>query len=95
MRLFDISLTGTNAVTPSANSGFNLSGTGTQNEATGSVCAEAVITGVNASDAKDLNDRIDGPALGSGLDTDDVIGRVKFAKTVGGVTTVYVYLTHQ
>src|SRR5437899_2691694 len=55
VRLFDISGTGTNAVDGTSDTGFALSGTAAANEATGSVCAEAVITGVTASDAKDLN----------------------------------------
>ena len=95
VRVFDISGTGTNAVDGTASTGFALSGTSTQNEAAGSVCAEAVITGVTASDAKDLNDRIDGPALGAALNAADLKGRVKFAAPVGGTTTVYVYLTHR
>ena len=95
VRLFDISGTGTNAVDGASDTGFALSGTSTQNEATGSVCAEAVITGVTASDAKDLNDRIDGPALGSAINVADLKGRVKYATPSGGVTTVYVYLTHR
>src|SRR6266478_5772370 len=55
-RLFDISaLTGASVVDGTANTGFSLSGVNSTNEISGSVCAEAVITGVNASDAKDLN----------------------------------------
>ena len=95
VRLFDISGTGTNAVDGTASTGFALSGTGTVNEAAGSVCAEAVITGVTASDAKDLNDRIDGTALGSAINVADLKGRVKYAAPSGGVTTVYDYLTHR
>jgi prepilin-type N-terminal cleavage/methylation domain-containing protein len=97
VRLFDISaLTSTSVVDGTANTGFALSGSaGATNEITGSVCAEAVITGVTASDAKDLNDRLDGPALGSAINAADTKGRVKYAAPVGGVTDVYIYLTHR
>src|SRR6266849_5162437 len=94
VRLYDISsLTTASTVDGTANSGYSLSGTGTTNEILGSVCAEAVITGVTASDAKDLNDRLDGPALGSAINVADLKGRVKFATPVAGTTTVYIYLT--
>src|ERR1051326_2918645 len=63
VRLFDMgSLTLTSVVDGTADTGFDLSGTAASdhNEITGSVCAEAVITGVTANDAKDINDRLDG-----------------------------------
>jgi prepilin-type N-terminal cleavage/methylation domain-containing protein len=97
VRLFDISgLTTTSVVDGTANTGFALSGSaGATNEITGSVCAEAVITGVTALDAKDLNDRLDSPALGApGVNAADTKGRVKYAAPAGGITTVYIYLTH-
>ncbi len=77
-------------------SGYALAG-GTTNSITGSVLAQAVITGVTESDARDLSDRIDGssaaftnPTTG----TSDASGRVKYA-TSATTTTVYVYLTHR
>jgi prepilin-type N-terminal cleavage/methylation domain-containing protein len=80
--------------------GFNLDGVvGTKNEEVGSVGVVAVITGVTENDAHDLNTRIDGTsatmgvAVGSGLD--DTAGRVKYAKPTGGVTDVYIYVTHR
>jgi len=89
------SLTSASTVDGTSDTGFSLSGTGTTNEILGSVCAEAVITGVAASDAKDLNDRLDGSALGSAINVADTKGRVKYATPSGGVTTVYLYLTHR
>ena len=47
------------------------------------------------SSRPDLNDRLDGPALGSAVGTADIKGRVKFDAFVAGVTTVYIYLTHR
>ena len=80
------------------NNAYNLDNTGTtatdMNKALGGVVVQAVIPGVTENDAKDLNDRLDGPALGSAIGADDLLGRVKYD---GGAnpTTVYVYLTHR
>lgn len=82
------------AVDGTATTGFALNGNGT-NTMVGSVGVEAVITGVTANDAKDLNDRIDGASLGAALNAADINGRVKYAAPQNGVTTVYVYLTHR
>jgi hypothetical protein len=97
VRIFNISsLTTASTVDGAADTGFNLSGNaGPTNEVTGSVCAEAVITGVTATDAKDLNDRIDGTSLGSAINVADTSGRVKYAAPSSGTTTVYIYLTHR
>jgi prepilin-type N-terminal cleavage/methylation domain-containing protein len=81
------------AVDESADTGFILDGTGANNEALGSVIVEAVITGATETDAKDLNDLIDGPSLGQPIGTTDLKGRVKY-KT-GSPTTIYIYLTHR
>jgi prepilin-type N-terminal cleavage/methylation domain-containing protein len=57
---------------------------------------EAKLIGVSAQDAKDLNDRIDGPNLGAvDLTTADNMGQVEYAAPVNGTTTVYIYLMHQ
>jgi type II secretory pathway pseudopilin PulG len=84
---------GTTAANAS-NSGYDLAGVGTTNTATGSYVAEAVITGVAATDAKELNDRVDGVSLGAASGA-DLLGRVKYADPSGGSTTVYIYLTHR
>jgi len=75
------------------NAAYALGGVATVNDATGSVVVQAVIPGVSETDAKDLNDRLDGPTLGSPLATDDTLGRVKYDAVTP--TTVYVYLTHR
>jgi prepilin-type N-terminal cleavage/methylation domain-containing protein len=86
----------TNA-TENAASGYKLDGV---NNATASAqyTVEAVLTGVSAQDAKDLNDRIDGTSLSYAAGTPagqvaDQKGRVEYA--AGSTTTVYVYLTHR
>ena len=75
------------------NSAYNLDGSGTANDAVGGVVVEAYIGGVTEADAKDLNDRIDGTTLGSGIGTNDFVGRVKYA--TGSPTTVHIYITHR
>ena len=53
-----------------------------------------IIITVFLCDAKDLNDRIDGPTLGVNTGA-DLKGRVKYADPSGGTTTVYMYLSHR
>jgi|SRR5881394_1994651 len=87
-------VTAATAVT-AANAGFDLDGSGVAvNDAPGSVVVWAVIDGVTAGDAKDLNDRIDGPTLGVTTGA-DLKGRVKYADPAGGTTTVYMYISHR
>src|SRR5262245_38139366 len=76
---------GTNAVT-AINAAYDLDGSGAAlNDAAGSVVVQAVIYGVAAGDAKDLNDRIDGATLGVSTG-DDLKGRVKYADPAGATT---------
>jgi len=72
---------------------YDLLGTTGTNMITGNIVVEAVLTGVALTDARELNDRIDGIALGTPATTDDVKGRVKFAAT--DPTTVYIYVANQ
>ncbi len=98
VRAFDsVALTLASVVDATANTGFNLDGdAANKNDVVGSVCIEAVISGVTMSDAKDFNDRMDGPALGTAINTADLLGRVKYAAAGAlGTTTVYVYITHR
>lgn len=74
--------------------GYKLDGTNVAT-AQAQFVLEAVIYGVSSADAKDLNDRIDGAALGTALGTADALGRVEYDTPVNGTTTVYVYLTHR
>lgn len=79
------------------NNAYDLDGAGAdpKNDAgpLNAAVVQAVISGATESDAKDLNDRIDGVKLGSGIGTNDITGRVKYAK--GTPTTVYIYVTHR
>ena len=52
---------------------------------------------VSVQDAKDLNDRMDGTALGTNsLTTGDISGRVEYTTPDSqGRVNVYVYLTHR
>lgn len=72
--------------------GYSLDGL-TNSTQFASYVLEAVIYNVNLADAKDLNDRIDGTALGSlSPGTADTAGRVEYGSGNGPVT-VYIYLT--
>ena len=74
--------------------GFDLAGSGANAVAGATLLAEAVIQGVTSSDAKDLNDRLDGTA-GSfivTLGSDDLVGRVKWSNAV---QTAWLYITHR
>jgi prepilin-type N-terminal cleavage/methylation domain-containing protein len=72
--------------------GYSLDGSGTSTTANATFVLEAVLFGVSQADAKDLNDRVDGTALGTASGADSK-GRVEYGGTFP--TTVYVYLTHR
>jgi prepilin-type N-terminal cleavage/methylation domain-containing protein len=82
-----------------ANGAYNLDGSTnatTVNDVTGNLLVEAVIQAVDAQDAKDFNDRIDGSVLGAtNLVSVDNRGRVKYSAPVGGKTDVRVYMAHR
>jgi len=79
--------------TGNGTTGYSLDGSGTITTANAAFVLEAVMFGVSQADAKDLNDRIDGTALGAVAGTADAKGRVEYG--AGNPTTVYVYLTHR
>src|SRR5204863_8936817 len=57
---------------------------------------ECIMGGVAVQDARDLNDRLDGLALGTNnLTTADIAGRVEYTAPASGLVNVYVYLTHR
>jgi type II secretory pathway pseudopilin PulG len=98
VEVIDISLLTTNSVVDgTGTTGYNLTGAaGNKNTITGSTVVQAVITGCNESDARDLSERVDGaiglltqPTTG----TNDFSGRVKY--NMGTPTVAYVYLTHR
>ncbi|MBL9126336.1 MAG: prepilin-type N-terminal cleavage/methylation domain-containing protein [Verrucomicrobiales bacterium] len=101
LRVIDISGNTTNtapadASTDLAKGAYNLDGASTTNDISGSLLVEAVIEQVDAQDAKDFNDRIDGANLGaSSLTNADQAGRVKYTTPTAGKTSVRVYLAHR
>jgi len=76
-----------------SNNAYDLDRGGDANDAVGGVVVEAIIEGATEADAKDLNDRLDGPALGTPIGTADLFGRVKYA--IGSPTTIHMYVTHR
>jgi prepilin-type N-terminal cleavage/methylation domain-containing protein len=77
-------------------SGYKLDGIN-NSTTNASFILEAVIKGVTVADAKDLNDRVDGTALGAAtIGGDDTSGRVEYTTGgTNGTVTVFVYLTHR
>jgi type II secretory pathway pseudopilin PulG len=73
--------------------GYALDGSANSTTANAAGVVEAVLYNVSKQDAKDLNDRIDGQALGAALGATDSKGRVQYAGT--DPTTVYVYIAHR
>jgi general secretion pathway protein G len=85
--------------TTADNGAYNLDGSSTTplNDIEGALLVEAVIGGVEISDAKALSERIDGPALSApDTITADSSGRVKYAYAANAeTTTVYIYMAHK
>jgi prepilin-type N-terminal cleavage/methylation domain-containing protein len=68
---------------------------GSANDVLGSTyVVEAVIQGLPANDAKDINDRLDSgqPPFTFTLGSDNLTGRVKYSNTA---TTAWIYITHR
>jgi len=87
----------TNITVTAANSSYDLDGGGAaSNEAAGSAVVQAVIPNVTGGDAMALSTLLDGASMSN---TDplliDLKGRVKYAAPVGGVATVFIYVTHR
>ena len=97
LRVIDIANNTTNtAPSDLAEGAYNLDGASTTNDISGAMLVEAVIEDVDAQDAKDFNDRIDGAILGStNVAAADLSGRVKYTTPVGGKTSVRVYIAHR
>lgn len=82
----------TGALIAQTNATYSLDGSGTNN-VTGTYAIEAIIPAVLETDAKDLNDRIDGPNLGT-TNKIDTLGKVKYDCS-SGEGTVYIYVAHR
>lgn len=97
LRVINISGNSTNSDPATlADGAYNLDGASTTNDISGMLLVEAVIVDVDAQDAKDLNDRIDGAVLGAtNVNAADLIGRVKYPAHTNGKTDVHVYMAHR
>lgn len=97
LRVINISGNTTNSDPATLDDGaYNLDGASTTNDIGGMLLVEAVIIDVDAQDAKDLNDRIDGAVLGAtNVNASDMIGRVKYPAHTNGKTDVHVYMAHR
>ena len=71
---------GTSVGPDGTNAAYDLDGGELPNDASGTVVAKAVIVDVTLEDARELNDLIDGRALGENNSGNDFRGRVKYAK---------------
>ena len=83
----------THANNGSPASAYSLGGVGIGLTTNATYTIEAKLMGVSTADAKDLNDRIDGTALGAPIGSVDNVGRVEYQNDIAG--TVYIYLTHR
>jgi len=97
LRVVDISANTTNTLPSDLTKGaYNLDGASTTNDISGALLVEAVIEAVDAQDARDFNDRIDGATLGAtNLTLADQSGRVKYTAPANGKTSVRIYLAHR
>jgi hypothetical protein len=79
------------------NGAYDLAGRRRNDLAGASHVVEAVFFGLSEAEAKALNERLDGPALGANTDSSDTRGRVVYAApaAVGALCEVHVYITHQ
>jgi type II secretory pathway pseudopilin PulG len=75
---------------------YDLNGDGKNAVVGASYLLEAVIPAVTEAEARALNDRLDGPSLGSSPGTSDVLGRVIFQSAESnGHTEVHIYVTRK
>lgn len=97
IQLVDISALASTTTPDGSNGAYDLNGDG-NNNVVGAYLIEAVIFGVLQSDARALNDRLDGTSLGeSGGSNQDFLGRVIYHKPPGQGTLyeVHIYITHR
>ena len=85
------------AATPTgATANYDLDGDGVSDTGGTGNLVEAVITGVAIADAIELNNRLDGVALGdSNTANPDIRGRVMYANGGGGTVSVHIYIAHR
>jgi len=75
---------------------YDLDGDGVSDTGGTGNLVETVISGVAIADAIDLNNRLDGAAMGdSNTANPDRSGRVIYAAAVGGLANVHIYIAHR
>ncbi len=88
---------GTNSfvqVVTASSSPYDLAGNGVYGTTNGTYVVEAIIQGVPAGDAKDINDRLDGATGVFVWASPDTKGRVRYDPALAG-GTVNIYITHR
>jgi len=85
------------AATPNGTApNYDLDGDGVSDTGGTGNLVEAVISNVAIADAIDLNNRLDGVALGdSNTANPDLRGRVIYAAAVNGLVNVHIYIAHR
>ena len=77
-------LAGTNATTPNA-----------INSISGTIAVVCVLSNVLEADAQALNLLIDGPQMAAATLSPDLLGRVKYSASAGGLVNMTIYITHR
>jgi prepilin-type N-terminal cleavage/methylation domain-containing protein len=96
IRLTAVSGLTANTSVDASNGAYDLDGDGKNNVVGAGYVVEAVIFDVAETDAMDLNDRIDGPALAGNPGGNDFLGRVIYHHgTPSQPLDVHIYLTHR
>ncbi len=84
------------AAVDGTNPQYDLDGDGTSDTGGSGNLIEAIITNVAAADALELSHRLDGNALSATTTLlQDILGRVKYAAPVNGLTEVHIYIAHR
>ena len=79
-----------------SNGAYDLDGDGKNDVVAASFVVEAVVPGVPEATARALSDRLDGPRLGAGAGTDDLLGQVIYRKPgPDGRTEVHIHILHK
>jgi len=94
IQLVNLSLTNSGPLTPITGA-YDLDGDGNGDVAGGAqFVVEAFMANVSLSDARALNNILDGPALGEDTNGNDFAGRVIYAKRGSNPLIVHIYITH-
>src|ERR1041384_6386781 len=96
LRLADVSGLSATTVVDGVGGAYDLDGGGKNDVVGAAYVVEIVISGVTEAEAKAVNDRLDGSALGAKPSGNDLLGRVTSRQpTPGSPREVHIYITHQ